>query len=147
MTLLIKITDAEGNTLRQVDATPGQTISFQPGEDRVVLPYVHPDAAKIESIGGEVKISLDGQKATVFQNFELYLEDGTSALVFDGQGSIPASSEAVQELEGPVKASGNQSSDRASTVDYSEAALKSGMFLTSEEAADDGGWDGLIDIE
>ncbi len=143
MTLLIKITDAEGNTLRQIDATPGQIISFQPGEQRIVLPYVDPSATTIKTVGDKIMVSAGGQEPVAFQGFALYLEDGTAGFTFGVEEGGRASSEAgrsqQEEPAEPVTTgSGNGGGDGISTVDYSEAALKSGMFLTSEEAADDG---------
>ncbi len=147
MAFLIKVVDAGGNVSRQIEVNPGQTIRLRPGEERVVLPYADSGAAKIEAVGDEVRISVAGQEAAVFQGLVLYLKDGSAAVTFDGQDGIFAddslkpwrSQDVVQE--GPSKAAASSSD----TVDYSEALWKAGMVLFNDDAAD-GGYE-LPDIE
>ncbi len=89
MALLVRITDAQGNILREIEADPGQTIKLQPGEEQVVLPYVNPGAAEIITVGDEVRIVIDGQEVISLQNFTLSLEGETSAITFGGQDDVP----------------------------------------------------------
>ncbi len=139
MAFLIKITGAEGEVLRKVDGSSGQTIKLRPGEERVVFPYVVPDDADIKTVGNEVRVLIDGREAVAFQNFALYLEDGTPAFTFAGNADAPAPSESEQSQDAvrevPVKTT--SSGDEAGAMDYQEAAWRAGMILSNEELIND----------
>ncbi len=102
MAFLVKITDTEGNALREIGVLPGQTVKLRAGEERVVLPHVDPGAARVETVGDEVRISVNGQEAIAFQGFTIYLENGTLALTFGEEGDIFAvnSFDSLLDLEG-----------------------------------------------
>lgn len=99
MAILVKITDEQGNLLREVEVDAGHSLKINPGE-KVVLAGIDPEDVEIETVGNDLVLTIGDGEPIVFENFVLYLADKDSPTTLTiGEGEDAEEIASLEDLE------------------------------------------------